>query len=191
MQIFKRVSHNFALNFAINAANERKLPLVVYEGLKYYYPWANDRLHTYILEGVEEKRSAFANRASVMCFILQRHERDPRDTVARLANDAALSSPTTFRALSFPNTIVASPHARKCPFMRWTRTASSRSRSSPKKSMPRAQFVRRSSACCPTIWNPSSRRKSYAARPNSKLIARKRRATRARRTSRGSSPRAR
>jgi deoxyribodipyrimidine photo-lyase len=35
MQIFKRASHNFALDFAVGAANERKLPLVVYEGLKY------------------------------------------------------------------------------------------------------------------------------------------------------------
>jgi hypothetical protein len=29
MQMFKRASHNFALNFAIQMANERRLPLVV------------------------------------------------------------------------------------------------------------------------------------------------------------------
>lgn len=59
MQMFKRTTHNHALNFAIEQANERKLPLVVYEGLKFYYPWASDRFHTFILEGVEEKRRAF------------------------------------------------------------------------------------------------------------------------------------
>ena len=53
MQMFKRVGANHALNFAISQANERKLPLVVYEGLKFYYPWASDRIHTFILEGVE------------------------------------------------------------------------------------------------------------------------------------------
>lgn len=41
MQMFKRATHNHALNFAI--AHKRKLPLVVYESLKFYYPWANDR----------------------------------------------------------------------------------------------------------------------------------------------------
>jgi len=59
MQMFKRTEYNYALNFAIEQANLRKIPLVVYEGLKYYYPWANDRIHTFILEGVEEKRKAF------------------------------------------------------------------------------------------------------------------------------------
>ncbi len=38
MQMFKRASDNYALNFAIELANERGLPLVVYDGLKYYYP---------------------------------------------------------------------------------------------------------------------------------------------------------
>ena len=34
--MFKRVENNHALNFAITQANELKLPLLVYEGLKYY-----------------------------------------------------------------------------------------------------------------------------------------------------------
>jgi deoxyribodipyrimidine photo-lyase len=54
MQMYKRTTHNHALTFAIRKANESSLPLVVYEGLKFYYPWASDRIHTFILEGVEE-----------------------------------------------------------------------------------------------------------------------------------------
>ncbi len=46
MQMFKRVENNHSLIYAIRRANELKLPLVVYEGLKYYYPWASDRIHT-------------------------------------------------------------------------------------------------------------------------------------------------
>jgi deoxyribodipyrimidine photo-lyase len=57
MQMFKRASHNYALNFSIQMANERQLPLVVYEGMKFYYPWASDRIHTFILEGVAEKQA--------------------------------------------------------------------------------------------------------------------------------------
>ena len=88
--MFKRSSHNYALNFAIEMANERRLPLVVYEGLKFYYPWANDRIHTFILEGVGEKQAEFARRGIRYVFYLQRHKRDPKKTVARLAREAAL-----------------------------------------------------------------------------------------------------
>ena len=71
MQMFKRVENNHALSHAIRKANELKLPLVVYEGLKYYYPWASDRLHTFILEGVEEKRAAFEKLGIRYVFYLQ------------------------------------------------------------------------------------------------------------------------
>lgn len=90
MQMFKRATHNYALNFAIEMANDRGLPLVVYEGLKYYYPWANDRTHTFILEGVAEKKTEFAERGIRYVFYLQRHRRDPRKAVAKLAREAAL-----------------------------------------------------------------------------------------------------
>lgn len=90
MQMFKRVQDNEALNFALQQANERDLPLVVYEGLKFYYPWANDRIHTFILEGVAEKQREFASLGIRYLFYLQGNEKDPRNIVAQLANDAAL-----------------------------------------------------------------------------------------------------
>jgi len=90
MQMFKRANHNYALNFAIQMANERQLPLVVYEGLTFGYPWANDRFHTFILEGVAEKQAEFSERGIRYVFYLQRNKRDPRNTVAQLAREAAL-----------------------------------------------------------------------------------------------------
>lgn len=90
MQMFKRASHNYALNFAIQMANERQLPLVVYEGLKFYYPWANNRIHSFILEGVAEKQAEFSGRGIRYIFYLQRNKRDPQKTVAKLAREAAL-----------------------------------------------------------------------------------------------------
>jgi deoxyribodipyrimidine photo-lyase len=89
MQMYKRSSHNHALTFAIRKANELKLPLVVYEGLKYYYPWASDRIHTFILEGVEQKRHTFDRLGIRYIFYLQKDEHSPKQTVGRLAKDAA------------------------------------------------------------------------------------------------------
>ena len=90
MQMYKRVDYNHALIWAIRKANELKLPLVVYEGLKYYYPWASDRLHTFILEGVEEKQREFSKLGIRYLFYLQKNGHSPKQTVATLAKDAAL-----------------------------------------------------------------------------------------------------
>ena len=90
MQMFKRVDNNHALIWAIRKANELRLPLVVYEGLKYYYPWASDRFHTFILEGVEEKRAAFEKLSIRYVFYLQKDADSPKNTVALLARDAAM-----------------------------------------------------------------------------------------------------
>jgi len=90
MQMFKRVENNHALIWAIRKANELKLPLVVYEGLKYYYPWASDRLHTFILEGVEEKQKEFERLGIRYVFYLQKDKGSAKNIVAKLAQDAAL-----------------------------------------------------------------------------------------------------
>lgn len=90
MQMYKRFDNNHALIWAMRKANELSLPLVVYEGLKYYYPWASDRFHTFILEGVEEKRAAFEKLGIRYVFYLQKDADSPNNTVALLARDAAM-----------------------------------------------------------------------------------------------------
>lgn len=102
MQMYKRSSHNHALTWAIRQANELRLPLVVYEGLKYYYPWASDRLHTFILEGVEERRREFAELGIRYVFYLQKDRSDPRQVVAALARNAALIVTDDFPCFIIP-----------------------------------------------------------------------------------------
>lgn len=89
MQMYKRTTHNHALTFAIRKANELKLPLVVYEGLKYYYPWASDRIHSFILESVEDRRIEFECVGARYIFYLQKDASSPKNTVAQLARHAA------------------------------------------------------------------------------------------------------
>ena len=102
MQMYKRVENNHSLIYAIRRANELKLPLVVYEGLKYYYPWASDRLHTFILEGVEEKRIEFERLGICYVFYLQKNADSPKNTVAALARDAALIVTDDFPCFIIP-----------------------------------------------------------------------------------------
>lgn len=102
MQIFKRTYDNHALKFAIEKANELDLPLLVYEGLKFYYPWASDRIHTFILEGVEEKREEFEKLGITYIFYLQKNNKSPKQTVKKIAKDAAVIVTDDFPCFIIP-----------------------------------------------------------------------------------------
>lgn len=102
MQMYKRTSQNHALIWAVRKANELKMPLIVYEGLKYYYPWASDRLHTFILEGVEEKRKEFEQLGIRYIFYLEKNKDSPKNIVAKLSKDAALIVTDDFPCFIIP-----------------------------------------------------------------------------------------
>lgn len=60
MTSFRRTRFNFALDRAIEHAKQLGKPLIVLEALRVGYPDANDRLHTFILEGMAENARRFA-----------------------------------------------------------------------------------------------------------------------------------
>lgn len=89
-QMNRRVPHNHALSHAIARANELGLPLLVYEGLTCTYPYASDRIHTFMLENVPGFERAARQLGAGYCFYLRRRRSDPDDVLYRLAHDAAL-----------------------------------------------------------------------------------------------------
>jgi deoxyribodipyrimidine photo-lyase len=60
MIAFRRVHWNFALDHAIERARELKKPLVIFEALRVGYPWACDRFHRFVMDGMAEKLDALA-----------------------------------------------------------------------------------------------------------------------------------
>ena len=88
-QMNRRAEWNHALTYAASVANETGLPLLVYEGLTCSYPHANDRFHTFLLEGVPENQRRFRALGAGYCFHLRRRKTDPDDAFYRLAEDAA------------------------------------------------------------------------------------------------------
>jgi deoxyribodipyrimidine photo-lyase len=70
MQIFRRFEYNEALEYAVQVANELKKPLLIFEGLKCTYPWASNRFHQFILQGMNENsRIANGNAWNYFCFV--------------------------------------------------------------------------------------------------------------------------
>jgi deoxyribodipyrimidine photo-lyase len=87
-QMNGRVRGNHALAFAVEMANSGSLPLLVYEGLTCSYPNANDRLHTFLLEGVPDNAKQVTALGAGYVFHLRRRKSDPNDAFYRVAKDA-------------------------------------------------------------------------------------------------------
>jgi deoxyribodipyrimidine photo-lyase len=56
----RRPSYNFGLQRAAEAASELGKPLLVLEALRSDYPWASERLHRFVLDGMADNQAAFA-----------------------------------------------------------------------------------------------------------------------------------
>lgn len=54
MQTSHRLSYNYALEYAVERANELNKPLLVYEELQCDYRWACERFHYFYLQGMHE-----------------------------------------------------------------------------------------------------------------------------------------
>ncbi len=86
MQASQRVECNHALEYAVGAANERNLPVVVGFGLTDQFPEANLRHYAFMLEGLEEVRKGLGRRG--IRFVLM--HRSPELAATGLAQEAAL-----------------------------------------------------------------------------------------------------
>lgn len=85
----RRVAFNHALLYAAQLANENDLPLLVYEGLTCSYPYASDRFHTFILEGVPRTEQQLQRLGIGYMFYLRRRQTDPNNALYKLAENAA------------------------------------------------------------------------------------------------------
>lgn len=85
----RRVDSNHALLHAVEIANRLKLPVLFYEGLSCTYPMANDRMHTFILQGVPETAKRLAKAGIGYVFNLRHKPEDPANALQKLAEHAA------------------------------------------------------------------------------------------------------
>ncbi|MBM4185675.1 MAG: deoxyribodipyrimidine photolyase [Gemmatimonadetes bacterium] len=65
-----RTTGNPALTFAIEQANLMGVPVLLYQGLRPDYPWASDRIHTFILQAAVDLYQGFARRGIQYAFYL-------------------------------------------------------------------------------------------------------------------------
>ena len=88
-QVNRRVAWNYGLAYAAELANRAGLPVLCYEGLTYDYPYASDRLHAFILDGVPDTHAQLQRLGIGYVFYMRRTPNDPNDMLYRVAKDAA------------------------------------------------------------------------------------------------------
>jgi deoxyribodipyrimidine photo-lyase len=86
IQASQRAEYNRALEFAINQANQRQLPVLVYFGLTECFPEANERHYYFMLEGLREVKETLIRKGIGM--VIERCS--PEIGAVKLAKKASL-----------------------------------------------------------------------------------------------------
>lgn len=88
MTAFRRLRSNFALQRAVELSIELQKPLLILEAVRVGYPWACDRFHRYLLDGMRDNQAdASATRARYLAYVEPRHG-DGHDLVQTCASSA-------------------------------------------------------------------------------------------------------
>lgn len=107
MIAFRRPRHNFALDRAVAWARELRLPLVVLESLRIDYPHASERLHRFVLDGMEDNRAAFAGTPVEYYPYIEPTAGAARGMLATLGSQAALVVTDDFPCFFLPGAVAA------------------------------------------------------------------------------------
>jgi deoxyribodipyrimidine photo-lyase len=70
MTAFRRLHSNFALQRAVELAIELQRPLLILEALRVSYPWASDRFHQFIIDGMRDNaREVASTHAGYLAYV--------------------------------------------------------------------------------------------------------------------------
>ena len=90
MTAFRRAHWNFSLERAAGWAQEMRKPLLVLEALRCDYPWASDRLHSFILDGMRDNQSDFKDTAALYFPFVERFKSEGKGLIRELASRSCI-----------------------------------------------------------------------------------------------------
>jgi deoxyribodipyrimidine photo-lyase len=103
----RRASWSFGLDHALARAAELGKPLVVLEALRAGYPWASDRLHRFVLDGMADNARAFADAGIAYHPYVERAAGDGTGLLEALAAEAALVVTDEWPCFFIPHMVAA------------------------------------------------------------------------------------
>lgn len=107
MTAFRRAKWNHSLDRAVALAQEHEKPLLVLEALRTGYPWASDRLHRFIIDGMHDNAQAFRGTAATYYPYLEEEEGAGSGLLEELAKDAVAVVTDDFPCFFLPRMVAA------------------------------------------------------------------------------------
>ncbi|MEZ4441206.1 MAG: deoxyribodipyrimidine photolyase [Polyangiaceae bacterium] len=98
----RRPSHNHGLDRAVDWCRRLGKPLVVLEALRCDYPWASDRFHRFVIDGMEDNRRAFDRPGVTYHPYVEPSRGAGKGLLAALAKGAAVVVTDDFPAFFLP-----------------------------------------------------------------------------------------
>lgn len=90
MTAFRRPFYNFALQRAVEQATQLQKPLLILEALRCNYPYASDRLHRFILNGMADNAEHFAATSDFYYPFIENEKDVGKGLLIELAKSACL-----------------------------------------------------------------------------------------------------
>ena len=107
MTTARRLRSNFALQRAVELSNELGRPLLILEALRCDYPWASDRIHRFVIEGMADNaRTATRFPACYYPYLARRHGED-RGLLRALGDESAAVVTDWFPGFFIPRMLTA------------------------------------------------------------------------------------
>ncbi|MCB9558046.1 MAG: deoxyribodipyrimidine photolyase [Deltaproteobacteria bacterium] len=103
----RRTRYSFALQHAVQRASELNCGLVVLEALRCDYPWASDRFHGFVVDGMRDNARALAPTGARYLPYLEPEPKAARGLIAALARHAALVVTDDFPCFFLPRMVAA------------------------------------------------------------------------------------
>lgn len=113
MIAYRRTAWNFSLQRAVEWAQELSKPLVVLEALSCDYPWASDRLHRFVLDGMADNARRLESTGVLYYPYVEPEPRAGKGLLQSLAAQACLVITDDFPAFFLPRVVAAA--ARRLP----------------------------------------------------------------------------
>ncbi|MBS1817248.1 MAG: deoxyribodipyrimidine photolyase [Acidobacteria bacterium] len=103
----RRARYNFSLNRATAWARELGRPLVVLEALRVDYPYASERLHRFVIDGMADNQRAFADGPVLYYPYVEPYVGAGRGLLERLSADASVIVTDDYPCFFLPQAVRA------------------------------------------------------------------------------------
>jgi len=107
MTAFRRLGFNFSLQRAVEWAQQLSKPLLVLEALRCDYPWASDRLHRFVLDGMAANARRLADTGVTYFAYIEERRGAGRGLLKALASSACSVVTDEYPAFFLPRMVAA------------------------------------------------------------------------------------